>query len=217
MSLLCFDLSNVAEDRRAGVWALTAPSFFPGLSINDMPAAAPVGQIRSISMGGGGALWSILSAPVLVSYSPTSGADEAGANMSLMMQLDGTMMVGQNRRACELHAGDMCLIDERFPFHLQGRVRNEIVFLRMPRRAVLGRIPIWNTARPVRWKATIPAPSCSTTPWSRRCRRLRTCARSSAAGCCRRSCTCWAPPPRHGRPLQTTATGACAQPWPSSR
>jgi transcriptional regulator GlxA family with amidase domain len=51
------------------------------------------------------------------------------------------MVVGQNRRACELRAGDMCLIDERFPFFLQGPVCSEIVFLRMPRQAVLGRHP----------------------------------------------------------------------------
>ncbi len=62
-------------------------------------------------------------------------------NVSLMMQMSGSMVVSQNHRACELAAGDMCLIDERFPFHLQSRVSNEIVFLRMPRRAVLGRHP----------------------------------------------------------------------------
>lgn len=134
------DLSCVEEDRRAGLWALSAPSFFPGLSINDMPAAAPVGRIRSIAMGGG-SIWSIVSAPVLVSYSPANGADDPGASISLVMQLEGSMVVGQNRRVCELHAGDMCLIDERFPFHLQGQVCSEIVFLRMPRRAVLGRHP----------------------------------------------------------------------------
>jgi AraC family transcriptional activator of tynA and feaB len=35
----------------------------------------------------------------------------------------------------------MCLLDERFPFHLHGRERNQLVFLKMPRRAVLGRHP----------------------------------------------------------------------------
>jgi AraC-like DNA-binding protein len=134
------DLSNVAEDRRAGVWALTAPSFFPGLSINDMPAAAPVGRICSIEMGGG-SLWSILSAPVLVSYSPSYGADASRTNVSLLMVVDGSIVVSQNRRVCELRVGDMCLIDERLPFHLEGHERNEIAFLRMPRRAVLSRHP----------------------------------------------------------------------------
>lgn len=134
------DLSNVDEDRRAGVWALTATSVFPGLSINDMPAAVPVGQIRSIPMGGG-SLWSILSAPAFISYSPAAGVEDSRANISLMMQLDGSMAVGQSHRVCELNAGDMCLIDERFPFHLHGQSCNEIVFLRMPRRAVLGRHP----------------------------------------------------------------------------
>jgi AraC family transcriptional activator of tynA and feaB len=134
------DVTSVDEDHRAGVWSLTATSVFPGLSINDMPDSVPVGQIRSIPMGGG-SLWSILSVPVHVNYSPAGGADDPRASISLMMQLIGSMEVGQNRRACVLNAGDMCLIDERFPFHLTGHVRNEIVFLRMPRRAVLGRHP----------------------------------------------------------------------------
>ncbi|MEI9889265.1 MAG: hypothetical protein WDN45_00215, partial [Caulobacteraceae bacterium] len=82
------DLSTVARDRRAGLWARTAPSFFPGLSIHDMPADAPVGQIQSVSMGGG-SLWSILSAPVRVDYSPAVGADEGGANISLLMVVEG--------------------------------------------------------------------------------------------------------------------------------
>jgi AraC family transcriptional activator of tynA and feaB len=134
------DLSSVAEDRRAGLWALTAPTVFPGLSIHDMPAAAPVGRIRSIPMGSG-SLWSILSAPALVNYSPAAGLDDSLTSISLVLQLDGTMSVGQGHRACELKAGDMCLIDERYPFHLEGHECNEIVFLRMPRRAVLGRHP----------------------------------------------------------------------------
>jgi AraC family transcriptional activator of tynA and feaB len=134
------DLSGVDLDRRAGLWAHSATSFFPGLSISDMPADAPVGHIQSLSMGGG-SLWSILSAPVMVSYSPKGGADDAGASISLLMQLDGAVVIGQNHRACRLGPGDMCLVDERFPFHLQGEVLSRIVFLRMPRRAVLGRHP----------------------------------------------------------------------------
>ena len=134
------DLSTVSADLRAGLWALTAPSFFPGLSLHDMPAEAPVGQIQSIAMGGG-SLWSVLSAPVLVNYSPAHGASESGSNISLLLQVDGSSLVGQNHRACRLVPGDMCLIDERFPFHLQGETCNQIIFLRMPRRAVLGRHP----------------------------------------------------------------------------
>ena len=134
------DLSGVDEDRRAGVWALEASSVFPGLSVNGMPAEVQVGQIRSVPMGGG-SLWSVLSAPVQVSYAPANGAEDPTASISLMMQLFGTMEVGQSRRACQLNAGDMCIVDERFPFHLQGQCSNEIVFLRMPRRAVLGRHP----------------------------------------------------------------------------
>ena len=134
------DLSDVAEEQRAEVWAMAAASAFPGLSVADMAPAAPVGQIRSISMGGG-SLWSVLSAPLHVSYAPAGGADDPRASISLMMLLFGSMEVGQNHSACQLQAGDMCMLDERFPFHLHGQVSNELVFLRMPRRAVLGRHP----------------------------------------------------------------------------
>ena len=134
------DLSGVDEDRRAGVWELTATSVFPGLSIGDMPSSIPVGHIRSITMGGG-SLWSVLSAPLQINYAPANGGDDGRASISLMMQLDGSMEVSQNRRACVMEAGDMCLVDERFPFHLHGQVSNEIAFLRMPRRTVLGRHP----------------------------------------------------------------------------
>jgi AraC-like DNA-binding protein len=134
------DLSSVEAPRRAGLWARTATSCFPGLSIDAMPADAAVGQMQSIPMGAG-ALWSVVSAPVLVSYAPPHGADESGASISLLLQLDGVMTISQNHRVCRLEAGDLCLVDERFGFHLQGEVNSHIVFLRMPRRAVLGRHP----------------------------------------------------------------------------
>jgi AraC-like DNA-binding protein len=135
------DLSSVEAPSRAGLWARTATSCFPGLTIDAMPADAPVGQMQSIPMGGGGSLWSVVSAPVLVSYAPPHGADDSGASVSLLLQLDGAMTISQNHRVCRLEAGGMCLVDERFAFHLQGEVNSHIVFLRMPRRAVLGRHP----------------------------------------------------------------------------
>lgn len=134
------DLSGIDLDRRAGLWARSATTFLPGVSVSDMPDDVAVGQIQSIPMGGG-SLWSIVSPPAMVSYSPTGGGDDASSSISLLMQLDGTMLIGQNHRACRLVPGDMCLVDERFPFHLQGEVCSQIVFLRMPRRAVLGRHP----------------------------------------------------------------------------
>src|SRR6185437_1769616 len=134
------DLSSVEAPIRAGLWARTATSCFPGLTIDAMPADAQVGQMQSIPMGGG-SLWSILSAPVTVSYAPPHGPDAAGASISLLLQLGGAMTISQNHRLCRRQAGDRCLVDERFGFHLQGEAGCHIVFLRMPRRAVLGRHP----------------------------------------------------------------------------
>src|SRR5215469_9362864 len=124
------DLSRVDASSRAGLWARTATTCFPGLTIDAMPADAPVGQIQSIPMGGG-SLWSIVSSPVLVSYAPPHGPDDSGASISLLLQLDGAMIISQNHRLCRLEVGDMCLVDERFGFHLQGEVTSHIVFLRM--------------------------------------------------------------------------------------
>ena len=90
------DLSGVDEDRRAGVWALEASSVFPGLSVNDMPAEVQVGQIRSVPMGGG-SLWSVLSAPVQVSYAPANGAarhpEEHDLVAALALQVEGEPLV----------------------------------------------------------------------------------------------------------------------------
>src|SRR6185312_3628878 len=104
------DLSCVEAPRRAGLWARTATSCFPGLTIDAMPADASVGQMQSIPMGGG-SLWSIVSAPVTVSYAPPHGADDTGASISLLLQLDGVMTISQTHRLCRLEAGAQLLRD----------------------------------------------------------------------------------------------------------
>lgn len=134
------DLSSVDQAGGAQGWAAPAASCFSGFSVKRLQADAPAGQIHSVAMGGG-SLWSVLSSPVLVSYSPAKAAPDCGPSISLMMQIDGAMAVGQNHRICRLGPGDMCLVDERFAFHLHGEVSSQIVFLRMPRQAVLGRHP----------------------------------------------------------------------------
>ncbi len=142
------DLSTVEEARRAAVWSGTAPSLFPGLTVHHPLSSPPGGNIRCVQMGGG-SLWAIRSSPALVDYSPHAGTDH---NFTLLMQIEGLMRVGQRNRTCELGAGDIVLLDERFAFQLDCMSFTEIAFLRMPRQMALGRNPQLEhvTASPLR-------------------------------------------------------------------
>lgn len=146
------DLSTVEEAQRSAVWTSAAPSFFPGLSVN-VERGAPVGNIRRVSMSSG-SLWSIRSSPALVSYVPLPDTAEGQLSFTLMMQLAGTTEVAQNARRCGIAAGDICLLDERFPFRLEGGSPSEILFLRMPRGPVLSRNPHLEHRTAVRMPAT---------------------------------------------------------------
>lgn len=132
------DLSTVDEARRSAVWTSSAPSIFPGLSV-DIQAGAPVGNIRCVAMGNA-TLWSIRSSPAVVNYLPFDAMDEP-LNFTLLLQMDGRTDVTQRRRKCGMAAGDICLLDERFSFQMEGPGCSEILFLRMPRSAVLNRNP----------------------------------------------------------------------------
>lgn len=134
------DLSIVDEHERANVWRTTTPGLMPGLSIRKFPYVPALGQIRRISFGGGW-LWHIRSAPVLVRYAPSGRLPEDAPTFSLLMQLDGSLIAGQTKRECELKAGDLCLIDGFHSFELAGEQDTEIIVLQMPRKAVLSRHP----------------------------------------------------------------------------
>lgn len=131
------DLSTVEETRRAAVWTGTAPSLFPGLTVSHALDRAPLGNIRCVAMGGG-SLWAIGSSPARVHYSP---APDSERHFTLVMQVEGMIEIRQRNRTCQLSAGDLSLLDERFPFELEARGFSGIAFLRMPRQAALGRNP----------------------------------------------------------------------------
>ncbi|MEC3910953.1 helix-turn-helix domain-containing protein [Sphingobium sp. CR2-8] len=131
------DLSGVEEDRRAHVWSSRTPSIFPGLSISDLGQIQSAGQIHRLAMGEG-ALWTMRYPAARVQYTPGRWSDDA--NFTLMMQIEGCNEVVQGRRA-EMNAGDICFIDERLPFSINGPDSGQIIFLRMPRASVLSRNP----------------------------------------------------------------------------
>jgi AraC-like DNA-binding protein len=137
-SAALLDLSAVEQGNRASAWVEAVPSVFPGLSVRRIDDHASNGDIRRIVMGGG-SLWSVRSPASVVSYTPSRQVETPG--ISLLMQRRGRTLVGQQRRRCELDAGDICVLDEQFPFTMEGEGSGEFIFLRMPRLTVLSRNP----------------------------------------------------------------------------
>jgi AraC-like DNA-binding protein len=119
----------------------SAGTFFPGLSVAK-PLVNPVaGRIQGVPLGTG-YLWSILSPPVLVNYLPTLARGAVQPMFSVMLQLEGSTIASQSGRACKLGASDSCVIDGLAPFHLEVTDGlSHVVFLQMPRHAVLSRKP----------------------------------------------------------------------------
>jgi AraC-like DNA-binding protein len=132
------DLAMVEEQRRAAVWSTTAPSLFPGLSVQHATPLPPAGDIRRVEMGSG-ALWAVRSSAAFVDYLPSSTNDRP--LFTVMMQIAGETRIHQRNRSCTLRSGDLVLLDERFAFRLETSDPGEIAFLRMPRDVVLGRNP----------------------------------------------------------------------------
>jgi AraC-like DNA-binding protein len=114
------------------------PSLFPGLSVDRIERRADAGAIRRIALGQG-ELWAVRSPSAGVSYLPTGMLRER--HVSVMLQLSGFTDVVQQHRACRLDAGDLCLLDERSAFTINGGDAAEILFMRLPREATLRRHP----------------------------------------------------------------------------
>jgi len=58
-----------------------------------------------------------------------------------MMQLQGATSARQRQRHCTLQAGDFCVIDSSVAFELEVSSSSHVMFIQMPRAAVLGRHP----------------------------------------------------------------------------
>jgi len=134
------DLSTIEEGQRAALWVNIAPSLFPGLSISRLEMDVPIGDIRRIAMGGG-TLWTVRSPAASAAYLPDYATPTERENFTLLMQVGGSTVVSQKHNNCTLDAGDICMLDEQFPFRLESCCFGEIVFLRMPRGVVLSRNP----------------------------------------------------------------------------
>jgi AraC-like DNA-binding protein len=132
------DLANVEGPKRAALWMRSAGALFPGLSVTKAPVNPIVGRIQGVPLGPGH-LWTVLSPPVLVSYLPSAKRD-VPPMFSVMLQLEGATTAAQCGRECRLEPGDFCVIDGLAPFDLEvDRPLSRVVFLQMPRHAVLSR------------------------------------------------------------------------------
>lgn len=103
------------------------------------PPVNPVqGSIEGLSFGPG-QMWSIQSPPVLLGYEPAPQANEP-TTFSVMLQLDGATHVAQRDRRSRLARGEFCFIDGEAPFEMEVRdPLSSVMFLQMPRHAVIGR------------------------------------------------------------------------------
>ncbi len=133
------DISSVERAKRADMWTGLAPTVFPGLSIQAIEANPNTGAILHRRVGTG-ALFAVCSAPAEVSYAPNNSG-EMGQFLTMMLQAEGASIAVQRQHQCQLAAGDICFIDERYPFKLVGLDYNQLLLLRMPRALVMSRFP----------------------------------------------------------------------------
>jgi len=84
--------------------------------------------------------FAITSAPVEVRHQP--GGGQGGQScISVMIQIAGAIVVRQAGRCAALETGDLCLLDETKSFRMVGEDNSAILFVRVPRNAVLSRYP----------------------------------------------------------------------------
>ncbi len=136
------DLTGVEETQRAALWSKTARSFFPGLSVRELHGNPKLGTMQGTQFGPG-CLWTILSPPLHIAYSPCAvGSEDTAQTFSVMLQLEGSTTVRQSERSCSLGRHEFCVLDQHTPFELEvAGLFSHIMFLQMPRNTVLSRHP----------------------------------------------------------------------------
>ena len=137
------DLRRVPPNQRASAWSSHTSTFFPGAAIRNLPQQPALGEIARVPIGHG-TLWYIHSPPALFQYRPTQVPCIGPATLpsfGLMTQLSGIVRVSQSGRGCALEPGDLCFLDAREAFRVEGADSSEFIVLEMPRDAVTGMHP----------------------------------------------------------------------------
>ena len=133
------DLRDIDASRRSETWTGSVPTYFPGLTLRDLSGTPAFGMIAGTPFGVG-RLGFVLSPPVQVLYEP-HGAKNAQI-FSIMLQISGSTIARQSRRYGLIGPGQVCVIDNLAPFELEVvGTASQIMFLQMPRHAVIGRHP----------------------------------------------------------------------------
>lgn len=135
------DLEGVAESQRAILWRKAAGSYFPGLTIRNLRGTPNAGSIEGSEFSLG-SIWTVLSPPAAVDYRPQVGGAAVRQSFAVILQLQGAMAAEQRHRHCHLQPGDMCLLDEQWPFDLEVRdCFSQFMLMRMPHWMIVDRYP----------------------------------------------------------------------------
>lgn len=134
------DLCEVEDEQRLLTWNFAARSIAPGLSVKIVSGPPARGSLERAPVGTG-ELIHIQSAPANVTYRPSKFAIGNLSYFSLMFQSRGSILANQSHRMSALCEGDIWLIDESKAFHLRADNATDLLLLRLPRSAVIGRYP----------------------------------------------------------------------------
>ncbi|MBO9580815.1 MAG: helix-turn-helix domain-containing protein [Sphingobium sp.] len=134
------DLCEVEHEQRLLTWNFAARSIAPGLSVRMVSGTPTRGSLEREQVGTGQLIY-IQSAPANVTYRPSKYAEGSTSYFSLMFQRRGSILANQSHKTSALCEGDIWLIDESKAFSLNADGSTDLLLLRLPRLAVIGRYP----------------------------------------------------------------------------
>ncbi len=126
------DVAQMESARRIPAWVDAVSTFWPGLQVQMGDLNMETGSIDFVDLGSA-ELFTVVSAPAEVVYSPGQERETRWTHVSLMVQSLGSSQIQQAERKTTLGKGDMCLLDERERFTMKTEEPGEILFLRLPR------------------------------------------------------------------------------------
>ncbi len=138
------DLNTVPSGERASAWSSHTASLFPGASVLNLPSRPTQGEIARVPLGDG-VLWYIQAPPSVFQYRPAAVSclgPPGGLSFGLIAQVTGVLSASQSGRECALEPGDLCFLDARDAFRIEGADSSEFIVLELPRDAVTGTHPL---------------------------------------------------------------------------
>ncbi|MEN7535674.1 AraC family transcriptional regulator [Aurantiacibacter flavus] len=137
------DLADYDRPARRDAWDHASNSLFPGLRVELAADEALRGSIASVDLGRAH-LCAIETPPAQAHHVPTNQHADTWQHVSLMVQPWGRTTLVSACGEIAMAPGDMCMVDERARFRIVTEEFSRLLFLRLPRAAVLGRYPHLN-------------------------------------------------------------------------